>query len=255
MDPQLSDSEILTLYSENYYSSWGVSGEQENESSKQMKIATFLLRLKLIQSFVQKGKVLDIGCATGFFLEAAQAKGYDPYGIEISEYSSAFAKKKFGSTHVFNGKLEDCAFEQGFFDVISMFDLIEHVRVPSETIALSKKLLSPNGIIIITTPNNSSISNKIMRKKWTHYKKEHFYYLNHSSLEYLALQNNMEIIHSERSNKALNIDYLHTQFNVYKHWLFTPVINIVFRLLPKKISKMNFYISIGEITVILKNKN
>jgi 2-polyprenyl-3-methyl-5-hydroxy-6-metoxy-1,4-benzoquinol methylase len=252
MDPQLSDAEITELYSEQYYKSWGISGESENESSKQMKIATFLLRLETIKNYITKGKVLDIGCATGFFLEAAQSSGFEPYGIELSEYSSSIAKKKFGNDSVFNGKLEDCRFADGMFNVISMFDLIEHVRVPRETLAHAGKLLDKNGIIIITTPDCKSTSNKRMGKKWTHYKKEHFYYFDLESLKYIARQCNMNIIYHESSKKALNIDYLHTQLNVYKHWFMTPVINILRFVLPKSLTRKNFHIGIGEITVVMK---
>ena len=255
MEPQLSDEEITLLYSEGYYKSWGISGTSENEVSKQMKIDTFLLRLKEIQKHVKKGKVLDIGCATGFFLEAAKNLGYEPFGIELSEYSSTLAKNKFGASAIFHGKLEDCDFKAETFDVITMFDLIEHVRVPSETLAHAARLLKPGGIIMITTPDNKSVSNKLMGKKWTHYKKEHFYYFDQHSLNYIAEKNHLDLIHSENSKKALNIDYLHTQLNVYKHWLFTPIINLLHKVAPGKLTAKNFHITIGEITVILQKKN
>lgn len=252
MDPQLSDVEITELYSEAYYKSWGVSGDSENESSKQMKIDTFKLRLAQIQKLVPRGKILDIGCATGFFLEAARDLGYEPFGIELSDYSSQLAKKKFGNESIFHGKLEDSPFQAKSFDVISMFDLIEHVRVPSQTLGIAASLLKNEGIIVITTPDNSSLSNKLMGKKWTHYKKEHFYYFDKQSLQYIATQNQLNIVYSERSKKALNINYLHTQLNVYRHWLFTPIMNLLHSILPKKLCAKNIHIAIGEITVILK---
>lgn len=254
MEPQLNDAEITELYSELYYKSWGISGDSENEVSKQMKIDTFLLRLQQIKKYVPAGKVLDVGCATGFFLEAARGLGYAPYGIELSEYSSNIARRKFGNDVVFNGKLEDSKFTPGFFDVITMFDLIEHVRTPSDVLADASRLLKPNGIIMITTPDNKSLSNKLMGRRWTHYKKEHFYYFDHASLDYIAKKNNLEIILSDNSKKALNIGYLHTQWNVYKHWMFTPIINVIHSVLPKSVLKKNFHLAIGEITVILKKK-
>lgn len=203
LDPQLSDKQITELYSEKYYQSWGISGDSENISSKLMKIATFVLRLKQIQKQVPKGKVLDIGCATGFFLEAAQKMQYEPYGIELSEYSSKLAKQKFGESYIFNGKLEDCKFPVEFFEVITMFDLIEHVRMPAETLKQASKLLKQDGIIVITTPNIHSLSNKLMGKKWTHYKKEHFFYFTLSSLNFIAKQAKLKIIFSEKSKKSL----------------------------------------------------
>lgn len=252
LNPQLSDSEITELYSETYYKSWGIEGAEENESSRQMKIATFLLRLELIKKYRNSGKVLDVGCATGYFLEAAKMNHYDVFGVELSEYSSNIAKSKFGNEAIFNGKLEDCHFSPGMFDAITMFDLIEHVRSPEQTLKDAAKLLADDGIILITTPNNNSISNKVMDKKWTHYKKEHFFYFDIQSLTYIAQKANLQVVYSEHSKKALNLKYLHTQFNVYKHRLFTPLVNGLCAIFPNSMLHKNFHISIGEITVVLK---
>ena len=64
--PQLTDEELKKLYSETYYTPWGLTGSAENEALKRMKVATFNLRLDLVQTFVQKGRLLDVGCATGY---------------------------------------------------------------------------------------------------------------------------------------------------------------------------------------------
>lgn len=252
MFPQLNDDELIKLYSENYYQAWGIKGEEENETTKEMKIATFQLRLDLIKRFVKRGVVLDVGCATGYFLEAAKKNNFEPYGVEFSEYSSNIAKKKFGDKNVFFGTLEQCNFSDNSFDVIAMSDLIEHVRIPAQTLSKAAKLLKKEGVIMIMTPDTKSISNNLMVKRWTHYKLEHFYYFNHSSISCVARQCGLEVVHYERSKKALTINYLHTQFNVYKHWLFTPVINIFYAFLPRKISSRIFYFSIGEMVVVLK---
>lgn len=254
MFPQLNDDELLKLYSENYYQAWGIKGEEENETTKQMKIATFQLRLDLIKQFVRKGAVLDVGCATGYFLEAAKKIGFEPFGLEFSEFSSGIAKKKFGNANVFHGTLEQCDFTEKSFDVIAMSDLIEHVRVPVQTLTKAASLLKDDGVIMIMTPDTKSLSNNLMGKRWTHYKLEHFFYFSFSSISYIAKQCGLEIICYQKSKKALTINYLHTQFNVYKHWLFTPVINILHALLPSRISARNFYFAIGEMVVILKKE-
>lgn len=252
--PQLNDDELKKLYSENYYQSWGIQGEQENESAKQMKIATFRLRLNRIKKHIAKGKILDVGCATGYFLEAAKEEGFTPYGVEFSEYSSAIAQKKIGKKNIFFGTLEESNFSEKMFDVITMFDLIEHVRVPEQTLTKAAQLLSNNGIIAIMTPDTKTFSNNIMGKRWTHYKLEHFFYFSQSAIHYVANQCNLKVVHYERSKKALNINYLHTQLNVYKHWLLTPLINLLHTLLPNSLRARNFYFSIGEMVVILKKQ-
>lgn len=254
MFPQLNDEELKKLYSENYYQAWGIKGTEENDVTKAMKMATFQLRLNLIRKYISTGKVLDVGCATGYFLEVAKVNGFEPYGVEFSKYSAAIAKKKFGNTNVCLGTLEQCDFENKYFDVIAMSDLIEHVRIPAQTLSKAAALLKDDGVIMIMTPDTKTLSNNLMGKRWTHYKLEHFFYFSHTSISYVADQCGLNVVHYERAKKALNINYLHTQFNTYKHWLLTPLINLVHLLLPEKLAAKNFYFSIGEMVVILKKR-
>ena len=135
-----------------------------------------------------------------------------------------------------------------------MSDLIEHVRIPAQTLSKAAALLKDDGVVMIMTPDTKTLSNNLMGKRWTHYKLEHFFYFSHSSITYLAEHCGLTIVHYERSQKALNINYLHTQFNVYKHWILTPFINLVHFLLPEKLAAKNFHFSIGEMVVILKKQ-
>lgn len=254
LDPQLNDEELTKLYSETYYTPWGLAGSAENEALKRMKIATFNLRLDLVQTFVPKGKLLDVGCATGYLLEAAKEKGFDVYGVEFSEYSSQLAKQKFGNEKIHNGILETSPFATNFFDVITMFDLIEHVRIPQVVLEKAKSLLSDNGVIMISTPDTGSTSHSLMGKKWTHYKLEHFFYFNKASMNLAADRSGLKVVHYERSKKALTLNYMYLQFKTYKHWLFTPISSMLYAVASKKLREHNFYFPIGEMTVVLKKK-
>jgi 2-polyprenyl-3-methyl-5-hydroxy-6-metoxy-1,4-benzoquinol methylase len=255
LSPQLDDVDLTKLYSENYYLAWGLKGDAENESIKHMKISTFNLRLDLIAQFKKSGKILDVGCATGYFLEAAKAKAYDPFGIEFSDYSARLAKNKFGDKNIFKGTLEQSDFENGTFDIIAMSDLIEHVRNPIETLSRANQLLKTDGFIMIMTPDTGSVSYKLMKQKWTHYKLEHFYYFNKQAIQIAALHSGFELVHYERAKKSMNFDYLHTQLNVYKNKLFTPIINLIYFILPKAFLRKIFNLSLGEMVVILRKKN
>jgi 2-polyprenyl-3-methyl-5-hydroxy-6-metoxy-1,4-benzoquinol methylase len=253
LHPQLSDMELKNLYTENYYKAWGISGDKENVTTKAMKMATFELRWKLIRQYASAGKILDVGCATGYFLELAKNKNFQPFGVEFSEYSANIAQKKFGEKNIFCGTLEQAPFAPNSFDAIAMSDLIEHVRNPIVTLSKAASLLKDDGIIMIMTPNSQSVSHYFMGKRWTHYKLEHFFYFNKKSIRYIAKKVGLDLVHYEKSKKALTINYLHTQFGVYKHWLLSPLLNLFHRILPEKIRKKNFDFSIGEMVVILKN--
>ena len=124
--PQPTSEELRQMYTEAYYHPWNLEKE---ELVKKIKMKTFERRLQEIQKYVRSGKILDVGCATGFFLEEVKSKGFEPYGIELSKFSFKKAQNKFGN-RIFSGTIEDAPFENNFFDVITMFDLLEHVKTP-----------------------------------------------------------------------------------------------------------------------------
>ena len=253
LHPQLTDRELHELYGEAYYKSWGVSGRSENEAVRRMKTGTFELRLDLISGYKRSGNILDVGCATGYFLEAAKKRGFQAYGIEISDYSCAIAKSKFGEAMVYQGMLENCPFPEKHFDVIAMSDLLEHVRDPYKTLQAARRLLKNDGVIMLMTPDTDSLTRKLMRGKWTHYKAEHFFYFNRRSINYLAARTGFVADHFEAAKKSINFEYIYTLFNAYPHCLLSPLSDFLHWVLPCALRSKNFRITMGEMVVILRN--
>ena len=239
------------MYTEAYYHPWNL---EEEIVVKKIKMKTFEKRLQEIQKHVQCGKILDVGCATGFFLEKAKSKGFEPYGLELSEFSFKKAQNKFGD-HIFWGTIEEIPFENNFFDVITMFDLLEHVKNPVTTLRCCKKILKPKGIIAAVLPDTSSISAKLMGKNWTHYKKEHLFYFSKQTISYLIKQESFEVIKNKPATKIMNLEYLYHQFIQYPHHIATPILTILYKLLPHYLSKISFQITMGEILVLARKGN
>ncbi|HOI42605.1 MAG TPA: class I SAM-dependent methyltransferase [Elusimicrobiales bacterium] len=252
ISPQPTDAELRAVYGEGYYKSWGLSGTAENERVKAMKTATFELRLDLISRYKSSGDILDVGCATGYFLEAAEKRGFQPYGVEISYHSSAAAKEKFGADRVHAGVLEDAPFRDGQFDVIAMSDLLEHVRDPLRTLAAARRLLKDDGAVMIMTPDTDSLTARMMGARWTHYKPEHLFYFNRRSLSLLAKKSGFEAVDFEAAKKAMNLEYIRTQFAVYPHWLLSPASALFTGMVPRALRSRNFLLTIGEMTAILR---
>ena len=252
--PQLNEEKLKELYSKKYYDAWGVSGNTEEKVVRKMKMTTFNLYLDTIKKYKTGGKILDIGCATGYFLDAALQDGFEPYGVEISEYASRIAKEKFGSENIFTGTIEDVNFPNDSFDVIVMSDLLEHVRNPLITLKKIFNLLKKDGVVFITTPDTDSFSNKLMGKGWSHYKTEHFFYFNFNSFKHLAQECGFEIDFFSKTKKALNIEYLYNQFKIYKHPVLTPLVNMLHAIIPRNYREKNFIFATGEMTIVLKKK-
>src|SRR5437879_2776274 len=91
--PQPTDKQLEEIYG-NYYGAWGL--DKREALTEQMKKATFARILGLVSSTIPAGgKILDLGCASGFFLSLAQEKGFDPYGVDIYAYGAHNYKERF----------------------------------------------------------------------------------------------------------------------------------------------------------------
>src|SRR5579862_1705061 len=123
---------LAELYTREYYDAWGLRDDEA--VVRAMKLGTFDRLLARVEQYSRPGALLDVGCATGFLLEAAQRRGWEPYGAELSEYGSDVAKQRFGAGRIMNCGIEEAPFAQGFFAAVTMTDLIEHVTDPLQTL-------------------------------------------------------------------------------------------------------------------------
>lgn len=111
------------------------------------------------------GVILDVGCATGEFLQAMRELGWQAVGIELSDYAAGYARERAG-LDVRTGTLEEAAFAQDSFDVVTLWDVFEHVLNPQETLAEIARVLKPGGLVVIHTPNPSCLEARLFGSSW-----------------------------------------------------------------------------------------
>ena len=97
----------------------------------------------------RQGRLLDVGCAAGFFLAEAQAH-YEVQGVELSTWSSAYARDRL-KLPVTTGTLQQAALPADCFDVVTLWDVIEHVPEPVPLLAEAARVLKPGGRLVLTT--------------------------------------------------------------------------------------------------------
>jgi SAM-dependent methyltransferase len=97
----------------------------------------------------RQGRLLDVGCAAGFFLAEAQAH-YEVLGVELSTWSSAYARDRL-KLPVTTGTLQQAALQADCFDVVTLWDVIEHVPEPVPLLAEAARVLKPGGRLVLTT--------------------------------------------------------------------------------------------------------
>lgn len=124
------------------------------------------LYLDLIRGRLSPGaKLLDLGCGAGLFLKAAEADGWAAEGTEISRQLAAYARDVAG-VKVRLGRLEEIRWPPGTFDVVTLFDVLEHLPDPLRTLTEVGRLLKTDGAVLISTPDYDSLSRLFLGKAW-----------------------------------------------------------------------------------------
>lgn len=168
----LSDKEIQQYYDKMEIAFNGAESEKTiknyvGSKKKFWKLLGYKDRIDEIKKFHPNAKILlDVGCGAGFFLDYAKFRGYEVYGIEISDWGYQAANKKL-NIKVFKSDLDEIP--KGAIptpDVITMYDVLEHSLDPKLMLSRSYRLLKKDGILIINLPNISSFVSKINGKYW-----------------------------------------------------------------------------------------
>ena len=138
--------------------------------------------LARIAQHKQQGVLLDIGCANGFFLDEARKQGWDTRGVEISTWAAAYGRNEL-KLNITNGFLEEANFPAEFFDVIVMLDVIEHLTHPKQVLLEIKRILKPQGVVYISTPDIASTLSRLLGAKWWGINKYHLFYFSKKTFE------------------------------------------------------------------------
>lgn len=156
---------------------------------------TYRRRYKLIERhFAKPGRVLDVGCAAGFFLSVMKEKGWSTQGVEVSDYIAQFGRTQYG-LDVFSGKLEDAGLEPESFDLITFWDVVEHLPDPVPVLEQARKLLKPDGRLILETQNVRSLFARVLGRRWQHYKHhEHLYHFDRATVDALVSKASLRIV-------------------------------------------------------------
>ncbi len=115
--------------------------------------------LDQLEEILPAGRLLDVGCSYGAFLELARSRGWQVTGVELSSKSSSYAAEKRG-LQVFTGTLEEAGYPADHFSAITLWDVIEHLDRPVETLRETCRILAAGGILVVFTINQRSLINR-----------------------------------------------------------------------------------------------
>lgn len=228
VNPRLNESEQLDIYSDNYFI--------KNKDVGKFKRKTAEIDLNRLKKLgVKRGKVLDVGYGEGYFLEVSQKIGWEVYGVEIVKFDTNVAH-----------------FPDKYFDLITLFDVIEHFQNPLLELKEINRILKDDGFVYIHTPNIGGLFAKLMGKRWFQIKpEEHIFYFNKKTIKTILKKSGFEVLVYNAYGKVLTIEYVQ-QVLALTNTILPKVIKWLFSRLP--FYRKLFYMKTGHLNVLSKKR-
>lgn len=156
IDPQPTPEELIALYSKEYFDSdfrCGHAGSYFDPKTLERLSGTTILQE--IKKLKPSGNFLEVGCAGGVFLHAAQQLGFEVYGVEFSEDAAKFARDRF-QLNVIAGEIRAAGFPAEMFDVVFLGDVLEHFPDPVDTMMELHRIMADGGLLVVACPTQTN---------------------------------------------------------------------------------------------------
>lgn len=147
---------------EDYFEGYASRGAGKVRSARQ--------RINLVQSFVARGRLLDIGCSVGDTLIAARDAGFEAVGLDVGEYPVQHCRELGFEVH--RASITDTGLPDDCFDVVTLWDVIEHIPRTSEGLREVCRILKPGGIAVIMTPSGEYLRAHLTRQTYRGYRRK-----------------------------------------------------------------------------------
>jgi len=161
-----NDQELLALYDEAYYEDANAAGYGGYAAAEERKRHHDRTLLDEIERLSAPGDLLEIGCAYGFFLDEARRRGWRVRGVEPSRHAAANARHRLG-LDVSGEPFTELATESQSLDAIALWDVIEHLPNPRETVERAHAWLRTGGVLALSTGNVESLSARLHGADWS----------------------------------------------------------------------------------------
>ncbi|MEI8256694.1 MAG: class I SAM-dependent methyltransferase [Deltaproteobacteria bacterium] len=193
-----------------HYSSIGPS-YSHYVHARELKKAHFRRKFdEVAQELPRSGRLLDVGCAAGFLLEAARERGFQPTGVELNRGFEAFTAPEVRPHVVYCDLLSFSAPQP--YEVITLFDVLEHSPTPRADLVRCREILAPGGVLVVQLPCIDSLGRRLLGRRWFHYgPPDHLSYFDAGSFGRLATSVGFRVVRRKWTRKHMTLDYLASQ--------------------------------------------
>lgn len=199
VDEKITQKQVSTYYE--------VANDPLYFAEQEARRITFM---KYLKKLPKKGKLLDIGTNTGLFVKVALDNNWEAVGLEPNKWGVEYAKKNYG-INLINKPFEKGTFKKESFDVVTMWDVIEHFTDPIWEMKKIYDIIKPSGVFAFSTINPDSLLAKIMGTKWPWYMEMHKVFFNKASARYYLQKASFKKIIFTTHWRNLSLGYLATR--------------------------------------------
>lgn len=194
-------------YTGEYFSGARSDGYSDYRAAEPVLRREFARSVALIRRHCGEGRLLELGCAYGFFLQEA-ARYYDVSGIELAEEAAAYCRDR--GLNVLSGVADEANMARiGDVDIITLFDVIEHLPQPRDTLALCCRHLRPGGIIVITTGDFASLFARLAGASWRLMTPpQHLWFFTPQSLHQIAASLGLSLVCCDHPGKLVPLSLI-----------------------------------------------
>ncbi len=216
------------------------------------RVLTFERHLRPLEEIMPPGdgqRLLDVGCHVGVFVELAAQHGWDAWGVEPSQWAVTQAQQ--AGLQVVEGTMATAGFDDGSFDVITMWDVIEHLEQPSAEVRQAHRLLKPGGMLVAHTMDLDSVFARLMGRRWPWLMEMHLYYFSRRTLTTLMEKAGFQVLTIKPQGRYLRLGYLATRVAAFSQSLGS-TLEWLFDRLP--LSERAIPVNLGDLVTIYAQK-
>ena len=162
----------------------------------------------------KRGKLLEIGCFLGLFLDRIRADGWEPYRTVAN-----YARSQYG-LDVIEGVLPQAPLQHGHFDAVLMLHVIEHMPDPAENLREIRRLLKPGGVLVVETPRFNSLAFKLLgrRERSIQNCPGHIFFFTEQTLGQMLSKQGFKVLRVERVGRTLTLDRFCYNLGLVSRW-------------------------------------
>lgn len=250
--PQPEKAQLEAIYSEDYFKRGNkYLTDTGNDAISDINRTNDLSKITLITRYCSSGTLLDVGCAYGSFLTTAISHGFEVQGIEVSAAATAYVRYSL-KIEVQNIDFSVAHLPENHFDVVTLWDVLEHLPDPDGALRQANRILKPGGILALSTGDVTSVWSRLMGRYWQLLTPpQHLFFFSPKAIHSMLSQNGFTPLHLGHIGKKATLGFILFKARETFGSMITPLCTLMQWL---KLDKKSIAVNLGDIMCVIAEK-